>query len=419
MARKMTTSMIAALLLAGVAVAQNGAVSVKQNYEQSFSQLYHTLGQQSACIKIKNVDWKRVGDEFLPRAKTVTTPDEFGLLCMELIARLKDSHAYLMDGYAKAPQIDFPRWTAGFSCLKDDRGQAVVYYVQPRSPAHKAGMKPGMVVEQTDGQAASKAIAQKMAAVSKYSSYSSDRYLQYHAYRWFALQSQQGQAFTLSLRDLKGNKKQVRVTADLEIGYLPRLPVPVEGISDGGGNIQWKILDGNIGYIYIRRIKNDLASQLDQAIAALAETQGLILDVRGNSGGGYDFKTAHYNFNADLPNEKSRPQYFKPIALLISPRCISSGENWSSWFVANKKATLFGTATAGSSGRKTVYDLSNQLFKVRFVVKAYRGYLDRPLEGRGLEPDVKIAQTAADLAQGIDTVLKTATDHLRSQADTE
>ena len=66
---------------------------------------------------------------------------------------------------------------------------------------------------------------------------------------------------------------------------------------------------------------------------------------------------------------------------------MSAGEGWASWFVATKRARLFGQATNGASGRKTVYDLKNGLYRVRYPVKLYRGFLDRPIERRGLEPD--------------------------------
>ena len=98
--------------------------------------------------------------------------------------------------------------------------------------------------------------------------------------------------------------------------------------------------------------------------------------------------------------------------MLTDARCISAGEGWASWFVANKRARVFGEATAGASARKIVYTLSNDLYKVRYPVKAYTGFLDRPIERRGLEPDVTVRQNAQDLAAGRDTVLEAAKRYL-------
>ncbi len=167
-----------------------------------------------------------------------------------------------------------------------------------------------------------------------------------------------------------------------------------------------------MGYIYVRRIKGDLIEQLDKAVEGLKDARGLIIDVRGNSGGGFDSRRSHRNFAPDDAEEPSRPRFKGPIALLIDARCISAGEGWASWFIAQQRARVFGEATAGASSRKTVYTLSNGLFKVRYLVKAYTGYLQRPIERRGLEPDVAIRQAARDLAAGRDTVLEAAKEYL-------
>ena len=168
------------------------------------------------------------------------------------------------------------------------------------------------------------------------------------------------------------------------------------------------MLDKRIGYIYVRRIRNDLIESLDQAVEKLWDAEGLIIDVRGNSGGGFDAARAHRNFALDDDQEPQRPRFKGPIALLIDARCISAGEGWASWFVAKKRAKVFGTATAGASARKRTYTLKNGLYKVRFPIKLYRGSLDRPIERRGVEPDVSVRPNAQDLANGRDTILQAA-----------
>lgn len=55
---------------------------------------------------------------------------------------------------------------------------------------------------------------------------------------------------------------------------------------------------------------------------------------------------------------------------------------------------------------------TNGLYQVIIPIKAYTGFLDRPIERRGLEPDVPVRCRASDLAAGRDTVVDTASQWL-------
>jgi C-terminal processing protease CtpA/Prc len=246
----------------------------------------------------------------------------------------------------------------------------------------------------------------------RYVGFSSDRYARYHAYRSFASREQEGEVVEVVTIDPDGNRTTFTVAATQDRRYRPRLPVPIAGIRDSA-NVSWKMLDGGVGYVYVRRIREGLIPALDDAIAGLADARGIIVDVRGNGGGGFDSRRAHLNFAIDRDGEEpERPRFRGPMALLVDGCCISAGEGWASWFVAHRRARLFGEATAGASARKDVYTLTNGLYRVRFPVKAYRGFLNRPIERRGLVPDVPLLPSARDIANGRDTVLEAARAYL-------
>jgi len=381
--------------------------TITDTYIMAFKDLYERLGSSYPCFGLKGIDWAAVGAELLPQAEQVKTNKEFGLLCMELVARLEDSHAYLMEGSAKLPEVPSPQWDPGFTCLIDDRGKPVVYYVDRGGPAEKAGVKVGMTVLSVNGEAVAKYLEKRMRQMRKYSGYSSERYMLYHAAQWLCMQTGRGSAVELQMQDVGGKTRSFKLPATIGIRYLPRRPVQVPGTSDTA-NVSWTRLDNEIGYIYVRRIRDDLIDRLDKAVGELSNARGLIIDVRGNSGGGFDSRKSHINFVISDEFEHDRPKFKGPIALLIDARCISAGEGWASWFIANERARVFGEATAGASARKIVYTLTNDLYKVRYPVKAYKGYLDRPIERRGLEPDFPVKQNAQDLAAGRDTVLEAA-----------
>lgn len=385
--------------------------SITESYVTAFKDLYEKLGSNYPCFALKGIDWAAVGAELLPRAKQVKTNKEFGLLCMELVAHLEDSHAYLMAGSAELPSVKFPRWDPGFACLIDDRGKPVVYYVDRDGPAQKAGVKVGMTVLSVNGEAVNKYLEKRMRQMKKYSGYSSRRYLLYHAAQWLGMQDERGTAVEFQMQDVDNKTHAFKLPTTIGIRYLPRRPVKVPGTSDTA-NVSWTRLGNELGYIYVRKIRDDLIDRLDKAVGELGNARGLIIDVRGNSGGGFDSRKSHINFMIDDESEPDRPKFKGPIALLIDARCISAGEGWASWFIANKRAHVFGEATAGASARKIVYTLNNDLYKVHYPVKAYTGFLDRPIERRGLEPDVPVKQNARDLAAGQDTVLRAAERYL-------
>jgi len=389
-------------------------------YEQAFRDLYRTLASRypHRMLVLKEIDWAVVGEQMLPAAAFVETDEEFGLLCLELIARLEDTHARLLDGAVKVPAPPLPRFDPGFACLEDDRGRPVVYAVVPGGPAARAGLRPGMTVRAIDGSDPLEAIAQTMGALRRWYGFSSERQLRYEAFRVFARREVRGTIVRLELEGPdEGAVRSVEIIADLEPRALPRLPVPIAGIPDSA-SVSWKRLEGEIGYLRVRRISPDLVERLDKAVGALEGVRGLVVDVRGNTGGGFDAARALRNFALEREDvEPGRPRFRGTIALLLDAACVSAGEGWASWFVANGRARTFGETTAGASARKTVVTLSNGLYKVRFPVKPYNGFLDRPIERLGLEPDVPLRPSASDLAAGRDTVLEAARRYLVEAAE--
>ncbi|MHC4403580.1 MAG: S41 family peptidase, partial [Planctomycetota bacterium] len=380
-------------------------------YEEAFVDLFKHLGRNYPCFELKGIDWLAVGRQMLPRAKKVAGDDEFGLLCLELVARLEDSHAHVGPAARQPPQPPFPRWDPGFACLIDDRDKPVVYHVDRDGPAEAAGVDVGMTVLSINGETADDVIRRCMRQSSKYSGYSSQRYLRYQAARWFVRQNKRGAVVIVEMEDLGGGKHTFELPATMGVRYLPRLPVPIPGVSDSA-DVSWTMLDDDVGYIYVRRIRGDLVESLDRAVEELKGARGMIVDVRGNSGGGFDSSRSHRNFAPDDSEEPDRPRFGGPMVLLIDARCISAGEGWASWFVAHRRARVFGGTTAGASSRKATYTLNNGFYKVVFPVKAYRGFLGRPIERRGLVPDVPLRHNMQDLAAGRDTVLEAARHYL-------
>lgn len=378
------------------------------SYEETFRDLHRVLGERYGAFALKpEIDWQAVGDELIPRAAAATSDDEFGLVCLELVARLEDSHAELMPGSRQVPSPpDMPSWEAGFACLEDDRGEAVVYHVEPGSPAAQARLRPGLVIVSINDEPTSMLVARTDDQLRRWVSYSSARYRRYHAFHFFHRATTRNAPQTLLARRPDGLEVGFRVAASLEPIYQPRVPVPIEGVNEAA-DVSSTLLPDGVGYIRVRRLRDGLERGLDRAAQLLLGARALIIDVRGNSGGGFDSSTSHRVFDCDNAASGGL-RLCRPTAVLIDERCISAGEGWVSWFRNKPAVRFFGQTTAGASSAKDDYTLLNGFYRVRIPVRPRTGFLDRPIERRGIEPDVYLRQTAADLEAGRDTVLEAA-----------
>ena len=384
-------------------------------YSSSVDKFCGFVKSRYPFLALKKIDWDKITKEALLECKNIKNDKQFCLFMIKLVAKLEDSHAYVMPGTSPMVRdIKFPNFTSGFACLEDKKGDAVVYFLNPRGSAFAAGLKAGNIIKSINGVPTEKLIKERENLLKTYSGWSSERYLHYSALRSFDRVLQHNQAQKIVAITNNGKEKTFNLTANMNARYINRLPVPIENIYDSG-NVSWTNLGDDIGYIYVRRIRRGLEQGLDKALKSFGEDiKGLIIDVRGNSGGGFDTRTAYVNFDVDNVLNSSgemkvnRPLYKGKIAVLIDQRCISAGEGWSSWFKRYKRAKFFGQTTAGASARKIIYPLDNDKYKVRIPIKGYRGFLTRLIERRGIEPDYKVDYEAKDIAKGRDTILEAA-----------
>lgn len=131
-------------------------------------------------------------------------------------------------------------------------------------------------------------------------------------------------------------------------------------------------LPGNVGYIDIRGFgpAEFVGPAYDQALALLAGTDALVVDLRSNGGGAplsvsyfashffAEGDERHLNDIFDRPSGKTRefwtmpvvgPRYLKPVILLTSQATASGAEECAYDLQTQKRATLVGETTAGAA----------------------------------------------------------------------
>lgn len=200
-----------------------------------------------------------------------------------------------------------------------------------------------------------------------------------------------------------------------------------EAAKDGFGIAKVEVLDGNIGYVDIRGFHQvDLVREgIADAMAKIADTKALIVDLRKNGGGdpatvafvtSYLFgkKKVHLN---DLYYRRTdeTTQYWtdpaapgkhfgknKPVYVLTSNYTFSGGEEFAYNLRALKRATLVGETTGGGAHPVDGVRVDEHIVAVVPVGRAINPITKSNWEGKGVEPHVATtADEALDKAKAL------------------
>jgi carboxyl-terminal processing protease len=183
-----------------------------------------------------------------------------------------------------------------------------------------------------------------------------------------------------------------------------------------------KLLQGDIAYVQLPGFFPGAAGQVLQAIsnlAARAKLRGLILDLRGNTGGSpaevsqllgaFTHGTA-YIYLCDVHGSCSAthtgtdvPRLHLRLVVLTDRNCLSACEAFSGAVKDLRLGTLVGTRTAGIlSGPAFPYLLNDASLLILPAMHAF-GAHHEILDGIGVAPDYYLPLTAQDLSTRHDT----------------
>ena len=202
--------------------------------------------------------------------------------------------------------------------------------------------------------------------------------------------------------------------------------------------IKYKILSQNVGYMYYGSFSSTIGEgNLDQILAYLSTSTGLIIDVRSNGGGslsnvetlvsrfinqetlvGYiSHKTGpgHQDFSELYPikySPSNRIRYQKPVVVLANRGTYSAANNFVSVMKELPQVVVMGDITGGGSGLPFSSELPNG-WSIRFsaspIYDASRQHTEfgvAPTEGYKMDMDLE------QVGQGHDTILDRAIAYL-------
>ena len=254
-------------------------------------------------------------------------------------------------------------------------GQVMILWPLPGSPARLAGVQAGDVILEVDGQ------------------------------------SIEGMSLLEVVTLIRGPKGTEVVLRLRPAGSIRHVDVPVVRDTIVVTTTSARIHDGDVGYLRLDRFDKSVLERLPRAIAELREegARGLILDLRGNTGGLVETAIAvvsefvedglvFRSRKADGTEEEHQvtgkgTAYDLPLVVLVDGFSASASEITAGSLQDHGRATVVGSRTFGKGSVNLLSELESgsglYVTTARWVTPD-----GRLIEGVGLEPDILVGSSA-------------------------
>lgn len=372
--------------------------------------------QCKTLLAAKKIEWKKVTAPLLAESKKTKRDDAHLHLLWRLLARLQDGHAEVrkLERGRDVRLYDLDRsFGPGMFLCRIDKA---VFVKNVWGPAEAAGLQPGMEVTKIASQPPLEWLAARREQLVERIPFST---------------LQQAEFFTChqGLMDVKGATLRVEVKG---VSGRNKFPIEFEKCNQTPNgpafppaslrtvkDVSWGTSEMGNGYVHVRRCPEDLPSQIDEALAALGDVPGMILDFRGNSGGGFDHealfgrflpKGVQWQVGSGYASAGERP-YGGPLVVIVDATVRSAGETAAGMFGEDGRGYLIGESpTAGMSSQKTTIELPSKLFALYVSVASNKARFQggKGIEGIGVIPHEIVPFAAADLAARRDTQIARA-----------
>jgi carboxyl-terminal processing protease len=416
------------MFFAAAALAQLSPAQKAANLE-SFETVWRTVRDRSPDPTLNGLNWQAVHDSTRPRIANAPSMDEVRAILTEMLEKLKTSHYAIIASDLYQPLADTADSAAssradatpGFTPVVIE-GKAVVGSVEPDSPAARAGIHPGMVLDGIDGA--------KVAGMLRLADNVKDQESQRIVARSVArkLNGPLNEPVELDMVDENGAAKHLEIHRTepkgklVSFGNLPETRLLFES----------RRLDGGAGYIRFNEFLDPVSimPQFEAALKEFAKSPGIILDLRGNPGGIGVMAMGIAGFFIDkdglkLGEMKMRETTLKfvifpraetyagPLAILVDAGSASTSEILAQGLQDLKRARIFGTRSAGAALPSDIVRLPNG-DGFQFAQASYTSDRGKVLEGNGVTPDVEVRQTQQALLTGHDLAIEAAEAWIQS-----
>ncbi len=412
------------LILAPVFVlAQASEISEERLRHGAFEQVWSTINEKYYDETFGGVDWQRVRKMYEPKAMKAQSRAEFHKILNQMLSELKVSHL----GVYETNLAEFlTKGTSGVigAEIKIVEERPVVWRVEKGSSAEEAGLRSGFIVEKIDGRS----VKEILNSIESYlvEMKANDRARKFYKEKTLSayIEGEPETKVVLEVIDEGGNLRKVEIERHKRsyamsepLGNFPPQPVIFES----------RRIGKDIGYIRFNIWSIPQIQKLISAIEELADTKGIIFDLRGNPGGvgGIASRLAGLLSKKEISLGKMKgrglefnmiayPQknsYSGMVVILIDYGTGSTSEIFAIGLQENGRALVIGERSLGAA-LPSVFETLPTGALFQYAIMDYKSPKGTRVEGNGVKPDIEVLQNRQSLLEGKDLPLEMAVQQI-------
>jgi carboxyl-terminal processing protease len=420
----MKTRKIAIFVVLGILVGMTFCMNQNDMHLKIFESVWKKVNKTFYDPTFGGLNWKDVHNRYLPLINTAENDEEFYGLVNKMLWELKVSHNNIIPprSFALYEPLVFAEGSAGLDIRLID-GKAVIISIKPESPAHKAGLRPGYVIQAIDGISVEQIVQQAELRVRP--PYNSSNQIATITKAILGrIYGASGKEVLISYTNERGEKNEKILIRTKRDG----VSVGPEGMFFFALDFETKLYDNGIGYIRLNTLQPQFADQISLAIKSMGNVRGIIFDLRGNSGGEIEeipnlFLTERTLLYLKKSRSGETKVYFDPaegafngpMVLLIDPLSGSASELFAACLQEIGRAVVVGESSPGS-----VLEMDRKIFLNGAIFMYPVAQLATPdgivIEGHGVVPDMEVRLNLEMLLKGIDSQIDSAIRYIEKAA---